>query len=67
MKTALIGYVNQIGTKISLLTRTQKLQAVQGVQTLIIYVQLATRRFIPSDQSAEIVSVANQLIAALLS
>lgn len=65
LKAKLIGYVNQIPTQLEGLTPDQRFQAIRSLQALIGFVQLLTPRFIPAPSASEIISLANQLIAAL--
>ena len=65
VKARLIGYVNQIPTRLEALTPDQRLHAIRSVQSLIGFVQLLTPRLIPAPSANEIIALANQLIAAL--
>jgi hypothetical protein len=64
-KSRLLGYVQQIPTAVAGLTPQQKLAGVTRAQALITYVKSLPPSVLPAAQSAQIVSLANQIIAVL--
>lgn len=65
VKARLIGAVNQIPTRLAGLTPAQKIEAIQRTERLINLVRSLTPQFIPAVKADAIITLANQVIAAL--
>ena len=65
IKAKLTAYVDKLPTTIAGLTDAQKADAIRKMQALIGVVSSLTPRSIPPAQASQIISLANQVIAAL--
>lgn len=64
LKTRLLAYVQQLPMTVSGLTADQKALAIRKVQAFIAAVQ-AIDQYLPQATAAELIQIANQIIAAL--